>query len=89
MSLPLDAMLGPLANLGGGIDGHRPLTNSPLINAASPAGLGNPGACLSEDQRGVLRPQGGRCDIGAVEDDTLFADGFERGDTSAWSGAAP
>lgn len=89
MSLPLDAMLGPLANLGGGIDGHRPLTISPLINAASPAALGNPGACLSEDQRGVLRPQGGRCDIGAVEDDTIFTDGFERGDISAWSNVVP
>lgn len=52
------------------------------------------GACilpgLAADQRGVARPQGPACDIGAVEKeapscDGLFLDGFERGTTLAWS----
>lgn len=32
---------------------------------------------VAADQRGVPRPQGVACDIGAVESDRLFADGFE------------
>lgn len=52
------------------------------------------GACilpgLAADQRGVERPQGPACDIGAVEKaapscNGLFLDGFERGTTLAWS----
>ena len=52
------------------------------------------GACilpgLAADQRGVERPQGPACDIGAVEKSApscngLFLDGFERGTTLAWS----
>lgn len=52
------------------------------------------GACilpgLAADQRGVARPQGPACDIGAVEKSTpscngLFRDGFERSTTLAWS----
>ena len=35
--------------------------DSPALNAADTT------TCLSKDQRGVTRPQGGRCDIGAVE----------------------
>ena len=37
------------------------LPNSPAINA------GNPATCLLTDQRGVARPQGAVCDIGAFE----------------------
>jgi hypothetical protein len=45
---------------------------------------------LAADQRGVARPQGVSCDIGAVERlasscNGLFLDGFERGTTLAWS----
>lgn len=39
---------------------HPLLPGSPAIDAASPAGLGT-------DQRGIPRPQGARCDIGAFE----------------------
>lgn len=89
---PLDALLGPLRNNGSGTDSHRPLPLSPTLDFGSPASLGDPGACLSVDQRGVPRPQGlvnVRCDIGAIEDDTLFANGFDSGDTSGWSGVVP
>src|SRR5207247_10006183 len=56
--------LGPLANNGGPTLTHIPFPlQSPQVNRAIDGGSG----CLSPDQRGVLRPQGGACDIGAVE----------------------
>ncbi len=59
-------LLGPLANNGGVTLTHAPLPGSPAINAADSA------ACAADpinnaDQRGVLRPQGDLCDIGAME----------------------
>ena len=48
--------------LGTFIQGYYPLLlGSPAIDA------GNPSTCLATDQRGVARPQGARCDIGAFE----------------------
>jgi predicted outer membrane repeat protein len=57
-----DAMLGPLADNGGPTETHALLAGSPAIDAGSPA-------CPPPvtDQRGVLRPQGAACDIGAFE----------------------
>ena len=55
------AELGSLAGNGGPTLTHLPQAGSPLIDA---------GACMpdgSTDQRGVPRPQGVACDIGAVE----------------------
>jgi hypothetical protein len=57
-----DAMLGPLADNGGPTDTHALLPGSPAIDAGSP-GCPPPAA----DQRGVARPQGGTCEIGAFE----------------------
>jgi hypothetical protein len=57
-----DAMLAPLADNGGPTDTHDLLPGSPAIDAGSP-GCPPPDA----DQRGVARPQGADCDIGAVE----------------------
>jgi uncharacterized repeat protein (TIGR01451 family) len=61
-----DPLLGPLANNGGNTFTHAPLPGSPAINTADNT------ACAAApvsnvDQRGVLRPQGVTCDIGAVE----------------------
>ena len=43
-------------------EGYIPLLpTSPAINA------GNPATCLAIDQRGIARPQGSKCDIGAYE----------------------
>ena len=56
------ALLGPLTNNGGPTQTHLPQVDSPAIIAV-----------LSEcpppptDQRGVTRPSGARCDVGAVE----------------------
>ena len=54
-------LLGALSANGGPTLTHPPQVGSPLIDAA---------ACLTDpstDQRGVARPQGAGCDIGAVE----------------------
>jgi CSLREA domain-containing protein len=58
----LDPLLGPLSNNGGPTQTHALLPGSPAIDAASPD-------CPppATDQRGVSRPQGIRCDIGAFE----------------------
>ena len=59
--LGVDPQLGPLAANGGSTLTHLPAATSPAIDAA------DPGACPATDQRGVARPVGPRCDIGAVE----------------------
>jgi CSLREA domain-containing protein len=54
-------LLGPLANNGGETDTLALLEGSPAIDAGTNAG------CPPADQRGVARPQGPACDIGAFE----------------------
>ena len=56
-----DAQIGPLANNGGPTLTHALSPGSPAIDAADDA------VCPATDQRGVTRPQGARCDIGAYE----------------------
>ena len=56
-----DPWLGPLANNGGDTETHELLFGSPAIDA------GDNDNCLAADQRGVSRPQGAACDIGAFE----------------------
>jgi CSLREA domain-containing protein len=55
-----NARLGPLASNGGFAPTHALLSRSPAIDAAR-------SRCPSTDERGVARPQGRRCDIGAFE----------------------
>ena len=63
-----DAKLGPLQDNGGPTFTHELLSSSPAIDAGNPAIPGSGGnACAATDQRGVSRPQGARCDIGAFE----------------------
>jgi hypothetical protein len=65
---PLDARLAPLADNGGPTVTHALLPGSPAIDAGDPAPPGSSGsACPAIDQRGVTRPQGSACDIGAYE----------------------
>jgi uncharacterized repeat protein (TIGR01451 family) len=61
-----DPLLGPLAPNGGGTLTHAPLPGSPAINAAENNACAAP-PVSNVDQRGVSRPQGVTCDIGAVE----------------------
>jgi hypothetical protein len=53
------SQLGDLANNGGPTDTRALAATSPAINAGS--------GCAISDQRGVARPQGAACDIGAYE----------------------
>ena len=56
-----DPLLGPLANNGGPTQTHALLGGSPAIDG------GDSNFCSATDQRGVARPQGPGCDIGAYE----------------------
>jgi hypothetical protein len=58
---PLDPLLGPLQNNGGPTQTQALLAGSPAIDR----GVATP--LLSTDQRGVIRPQGPRFDVGAYE----------------------
>jgi beta-glucanase (GH16 family) len=55
------AALGPLAANGGPTLTHALNAGSPALDAANPA------SCPATDQRGIARPQGAGCDVGAVE----------------------
>lgn len=55
--------LGPLADNGGPTQTMALLPGSPAIDAVPASGAN----CPQTDQRGVPRPQGGACDIGAFE----------------------
>ncbi|MBN1668810.1 MAG: hypothetical protein JW862_17070 [Anaerolineales bacterium] len=58
----VDPQLRPLADRGGWTWTQIPYSGSPIIDAVPAA------ACVSDrDQRGIARPQGAGCDIGAVE----------------------
>jgi len=60
--------LGPLLDNGGPTRTHRPELGSAVIDAGNPGGCTDAnGTLLVADQRDVARPQGSRCDIGAVE----------------------
>ncbi|HET9033915.1 MAG TPA: CSLREA domain-containing protein [Dokdonella sp.] len=77
---PLNPLLQPFDLYGGSVETFLPTAASPVVEAGSPLmpGSGSPGACEAGDARGVLRPQGARCDIGAAElDDLIFRDGFD------------
>ena len=65
-----DPGLAPLQNYGGPTDTHAITPGSPPFDA------GDPGACPSTDQRGVPRPQGAGCDIGAYEASALCNNGM-------------
>jgi predicted outer membrane repeat protein len=65
-SLSVDPMLGPLADNGGPTRTHALLAGSPAINAI-PQETNGCGTDITQDQRGVSRPQGSACDIGAFE----------------------
>ena len=61
-----DPKLGALANNGGPTQTHALLIGSPAIDAI-PQGANGCGTDITQDQRGVSRPQGSACDIGSFE----------------------
>ena len=60
-TLTIDPKLGPLADNGGPNQTLALLTGSPALDT------GDNATCTATDQRGVSRPQGDACDIGAYE----------------------
>ncbi|MBI5963832.1 MAG: S-layer homology domain-containing protein [Chloroflexi bacterium] len=60
-TLSSDPNLGSLASNGGGTQTMALLPGSPAIDA------GDDATCAVTDQRGITRPQGAHCDIGAYE----------------------
>ncbi len=74
-----DPMLGGLSSNGGGIATFALLPGSPAIDAADDAICNDPDTVGGVDQRGVARPQGAHCDMGAYErlEGEIFGDGFE------------
>lgn len=60
-NLDVDPLLGPLQDNGGFGHTMLPGMDSPAIDA------GDAASCPDADQREIPRPQGGSCDIGAVE----------------------
>jgi hypothetical protein len=70
-----DPVLGPLGDYGGQTPTMPLLAGSPAIDRAISA------LCPRTDQRGVARPTGGGCDIGAFESGSVFS---IRGRVSGW-----
>jgi hypothetical protein len=63
---PIDPLLEQLQDNGGPTVTMALLPDSPAIDAI-PEGVNGCGSTITTDQRGVERPQGGGCDIGAFE----------------------
>jgi hypothetical protein len=64
----VNPLLGNLANNGGGTDTLAIPFSSSALDHGNPSGCTDTlGAALTTDQRGIARPQGPRCDIGAFE----------------------
>src|SRR5205823_1112308 len=72
---PIDPLLAPLTQSGGPTTTRAPLAGSPLLDSGNPAAASDatPAAfptlipCRTTDQRGLPRPFGSACDIGAYE----------------------
>jgi len=72
----VNPLIGPLQNNGGLTFTHALLSGSPAIDSGNPAGCKDQdGNLLTTDQRGITRPQGTRCDIGAFELEASGGDG--------------
>jgi hypothetical protein len=68
-----DPQLGVLAQNDGVTPTHALAAGSPAVDAGSPATPGSGGtACPVTDQRGLFRPLGATCDIGAFEHSGVF-----------------
>ncbi|MGB2962659.1 MAG: choice-of-anchor Q domain-containing protein [Anaerolineales bacterium] len=78
-----DAILLPLADNGGSTETHALDAGSPALNQI-PTGINGCGTNYAEDQRGISRPQGTHCDIGAYEKIVENTVGFYAPDTKIW-----
>jgi len=79
----IDPQLTPLAFNGGAMRVQAPIAGSPVIDAGANAG------CPATDARGIARPSGRACDIGAVEvSNELRQDSLQLGNGSPVIGAS-
>lgn len=62
----VDPVLAPLADNGGSTQTYALMAGSPALDTIA-SGVSNCGSNNTADQRGEARPQGGGCDMGAVE----------------------
>ncbi len=84
-----DPELGPITNTGGYAPTQPFVDTSPALDAADLVICGDPPIDFY-DSDGPNRPIGGNCDLGSWESGaSLFSDGFESGDTTAWSATVP
>jgi lactocepin len=75
-TVPIDPLLGPLQDNGGAVETHALLQGSPAIDAIPAT------ACaVTVDARGVARPKGAGCDIGAYEAPSAIPPGSAALDT--------
>jgi len=87
--------LGPLAANGGPTETHLPLAESFASDNASDCLRHDGGSTLAFDQRGLRRSGdddddlAAECDLGAVEGQRLFGDGFGTGSANRWSASVP
>lgn len=79
----VDPQLSPLGMYGGATFTMALQPGSPAVDA------GNPAFCLSTDQRGVPRPQGANCDMGAFEGTVLALGRDASGNWTFNQGAIP
>lgn len=83
-----DPKLGALADNGGFTQTHALLPGSSAIDAGDDTACADAGTVNHLDQRGVTRPQGSQCDIGAYESfDTYYVKVDGSGNCSAWAQA--
>jgi hypothetical protein len=73
--------LAPLGNYGGSTQTHQLLGSSPAVDKI-PSGINGCGTSITTDQRGVARPFGNGCDMGAFERSTLVANTNDNGSGS-------
>ena len=59
-----------------GWPGYEPVYHSSIVDAATGCTQIGGVIVVADDQHGTPRPQGAKCDLGAIESDYLFANGF-------------
>ena len=57
--------------------GYEPVFHSAIVDAAAGCVQIGGVVAVTNDQHGTARPQGAKCDLGAIESDHVFANGFE------------
>ena len=83
-----DPLLGALADNGGATQTFALLSGSPAIDTGDDTVCADAGTVNNLDQRGVTRPQGAGCDIGAYEEGTSELDVQRPASTSIADGGS-